>query len=71
MVLAFLLVVVVSGETVSDDRMLFRNIYRCNQFALAIEQGKIGPRNRRYITQQNVTAYCVPRMVPENTLLFE
>ena len=71
MIMAFLLVVVVNGEIISDDRMLFRNVYRCNEFALAIEQGKVGPRNRRYKTQQNVTSYCIPRMVNENTPLFE
>tara|TARA_B100000929_G_scaffold24965_1_gene18647 strand:+ start:327 stop:542 length:216 start_codon:yes stop_codon:yes gene_type:complete len=70
-VLAFLLVVIVSGETVSDDRMLFRNIYRCNEFALAIEESRIGPRNKRYTRNKNVTAYCIPRMVNENTFLFE
>ena len=35
--MAFLLVVVVNGEIVTDDRMLFKNVYRCNEFALAIE----------------------------------
>ena len=46
--MAFLLVVIVSGEVVSADNMLFSNIYRCNEFALAIEEGRIGPRNKRY-----------------------
>ena len=36
--MAFLLVVIVSGEVVSDDRMLFKSIYRCNEFAAAIEE---------------------------------
>ena len=71
MIMAFLLVVLVNGEVVSDDRMLFENIYRCNEFALAIEEGRMGPRNKRYRRNQNVTAYCVPRMVNENILLFE
>jgi len=69
--MAFLLVVIVSGEVVSDDRMLFKSIYRCNEFALAIEEGRMGPRNKRYRRNQNVTAYCVPRMINENTPLFE
>ena len=69
--MAFLLVVIVNGEVVSDDRMLFRNVYRCNEFALAIEEGRMGPRNRRYKKNQDVTAYCVPRMINENTLLVE
>ena len=69
--MAFLLVVLVNGEVVSEDRMLFKNIYRCNEFALAIEEGRMGPRNKRYRRNQNVTAYCVPRMVNENIPLFE
>ena len=71
MIMAFLLVVVVNGEIVSDDRMLFKNIYRCNEFSLAIEECSAGPRNKRYRRNQNVTAYCVPKMVNENTPLFE
>ena len=69
--MAFLLVVLVNGEVVSDDRMLFKNIYRCNEFALAIEEGRMGPKNKRYRRNQGVTAYCIPRMVNENTPLFE
>tara|TARA_R110002020_G_C16184765_1_gene765103 strand:- start:972 stop:1181 length:210 start_codon:yes stop_codon:yes gene_type:complete len=69
--MAFLLVVLVSGEVVSDDRMLFKNIYRCNEFALAIEEGRMGPRNKRYRRNQGVTAYCIPRMINENTPLIE
>ena len=71
MILVFLLVVIVSGEVVSDDRMLFRNVYRCNELALAIEEGRMGPRNKRYIRNKNLTAYCIPRMVNQNTLLIE
>ena len=69
--MAFLLVVLVSGEVVSDDRMLIKNIYRCNEFALAIEEGRMGPRNKRYRRNQGVTAYCIPRMINENTPLIE
>ena len=71
MLMAFLLVVVVEGENVSDNRMLFKDIYRCNIFATAIEQGKWSPNDRPYYRQQNVTAYCVPKMVGANTKLFE
>ena len=35
-----LLVVVVEGETVSDNGMMFKSVYRCQEFASAIEQGK-------------------------------
>ena len=34
--MVFLLVVVVEGEVVSDNGMLFRDVYRCNVFASAI-----------------------------------
>ena len=55
--------VVVEGETVSDNRMLFKDVYRCNVFATAVEQGKWSPNDRTYYRQQNVTAYCLPKMV--------
>ena len=45
MILAFLLVVTVAGEKVSDDSMLFKNIYRCNAFAIAIENGRESPND--------------------------
>ena len=71
MIMVFLLVVVVSGEIVSDNRMLFRSVYRCNEFALAIEEGRMAPKNKRYRMQTNVSAYCIPRMVNPNITLFE
>jgi hypothetical protein len=71
MIIAFLLVVLVNGETISDDRMLFKSVYRCNEFALAIEEGRMTPKNKRYTKNQDVTAYCIPRMINPNTPLFE
>lgn len=65
MILAFLLVVTVAGERVSDDGMLFKNIYRCNAFAAAIENGKKSPQDSRRNPQQNIVAYCLPKMVSE------
>jgi len=71
-VLAFLLVVVVNGETVSDNRMLFQSIYRCNEFAIAIEEGRSSSENiKKYRIQKNVSAYCIPKMVSQETELFE
>tara|TARA_Y100000994_G_C15544269_1_gene381277 strand:+ start:283 stop:501 length:219 start_codon:yes stop_codon:yes gene_type:complete len=71
-VLAFLLVVVVNGETVSDNRMLFQSIYRCNEFAIAIEEGRSSSKNiKKYRMQKNVSAYCIPKMVSQKTELFE
>ena len=71
MIIAFLLVVIVNGETVSDDRMLFKSIYRCNEFALAVEEGRMESSNKRFTKNRDVTAYCIPRMVNENTNLFQ
>jgi len=65
MILAFLLVVTVAGEKVSDESMLFKNVYRCNSFARAIENGKRSPHDSRRNKQQDITAYCVPKMVSE------
>ena len=72
MIIAFHLVVVLSLETVSDDTMLFQSIYRCNEFAIAIEEGRGSSENiKRYRMQNDISAYCIPRMVPKGTELFE
>ena len=71
MIMAFLLVVVVDGETVSTNDMLFENIYRCNQFAKAIEVGELGPNKQQYVWQKDISAYCLPKMVRGNTFLFK
>ena len=71
MLMGFLLVVLVDSEQVSDNRMLFKNVYRCNEFAVSIEQQRYGRNHRPHYRQQNVTAYCIPKMVPKGTKLFE
>ena len=71
MIMVFLLVVIVDGETVSTDDMLFENVYRCNQFARAIERGESGPNKQSYIWQENISAYCLPKMVAKDTELFK
>ena len=71
MILAFLLVVTVAGEKVSDESMLFKNIYRCNAFATAIENGKKTPHDSRRNPQQHIIAYCVPKMVNENSKFWD
>ena len=70
--LAFLLVVLVdSNKTVeSDPFMFFRDIYRCNQFAYAISSGQWSPKHRPYWRNHKITAYCVPRRVPEENTKF-
>ncbi len=68
MIIAFLLIVIVEGENISDDRMLFRNIERCIYFAQALERSDY---RRRTDYNKNVDAYCIPKMVPRGTELFE
>ena len=71
MTMAFLLVVIVDGATVSTPDMLFENVYECNMFANAIERGELGPNQRPYKWQENISAHCVPKMVREGTFLFK
>ena len=71
MTMAFLLVVIVDGATVSTPDMLFENVYECNKFANAIERGELGPNQRPYKWQENISAHCVPKMVREGTFLFK
>ena len=70
MIMAFLLVVIVDGETVSTADMLFKNIYTCNKFSWAIQSGEPGPNKKRYLFQENITAYCIPKMVSNKRELF-
>jgi len=50
---------------------LFENVYECNKFANAIERGELGPNQRPYKWQENISAYCIPKMVREGTFLFK
>ena len=71
MIMAFLLVVVVNGAVVTSEEMLFKDIYRCNKFANAVERGESASDRQPYKWQENISAYCVPKMVDEETFLFE
>ena len=71
MLMAFLLVVVVDGEIVTTDEMLFKDIYRCNRFANAVERGESASDRQPYKWQENISAYCLPKMVDKDTELFE
>ena len=71
MIMAFLLTVIVDGVTVSTPDMLFEDVYECNKFANAVERGELGPNQRPYKWQENITAHCVPKMVREGTFLFK
>jgi|TARA_R110000796_G_scaffold35344_1_gene90871 hypothetical protein len=70
MLMAFLLIVIVDGEVVSTEDMLFESIYTCNKYANAIERGESGPNKDPYIWQENISAYCIPKMVIEGNLRF-
>ena len=70
MVLAFLLVVMINGVLSSTPDMLFQSVYECNKYASAIETGEVGPNKRTYKWQENISAYCVPKMVNNDTSLF-
>jgi len=71
MIMAFLLVVVVNGAVVTSEEMLFKDIYRCNKFANAVERGESSSDRQPYKWQENISAYCVPKMVNEETEIFE
>ena len=71
MLMAFLLVVVVDGEIVTTEEMLFQDIYRCNRFANAVERGESASDRQPYKWQENISAYCIPKMVDEDASLFK
>lgn len=65
MLLAFLLVVTVSGETQTTDDMYFRDVHRCSYFAYHLEHNAKGKK------QLEIAAYCLPKMVPEGTIFWD
>ena len=71
MLMVFLLVVVVNGETVTSEDMLFKDIYRCNFFANGVERGETSADRQPYKWQENISAYCLPKMVDKDTELFD
>lgn len=71
MIMAFLLVVVIDGEVVTTDDMLFRSIYTCNKYANAVERGESASDRQPYVWQENISAYCIPKMASDETELFK
>lgn len=70
MIHAFLLVIVVNGQQLTKDPMYFYSVYRCNEFAQAIVQGKREARGVRH-DQTILAAYCIPKRVnSENTVVY-
>jgi len=71
MIMAFLLVMMVEGERVPGD-FHFRNVHRCNQFAVWLETGSIKSVDKRRInTQENISAYCIPVKVRPNITFYD
>ena len=69
MIMAFLLVVIVNGEQI-PEQFFFRDFTRCNTFAYYVSTGKT-KINNRYQIQENVTAYCIPKRINENTKTYD
>ena len=69
-ILAFMLVVIVNNNTLENEGWYFRYIYRCNQFAHAIEHGNVTFKDRRP-RQHNISAYCLPVMLPTTTKFWD
>ena len=63
MIHAFMLIIVVNGEIISNrEPMFFFNINRCNYFAAQIVSGKREARGVQHNTTK-VAAYCIPKLV--------
>ena len=63
MIHAFMLMIVVNGEIISNrEPMYFFDINRCNYFAAQIVSGKREARGVQHNTTK-VAAYCVPKLV--------
>ena len=71
MLMAFLLIVLVDGEPENTAGMLFRDINRCNYFSDRIERGSFVEGQRHRNSQVNISAYCTPRIVPEETKFWD
>ena len=68
MKMVFLLIVVIAGsDEDSDPRWLFDSLFTCNRYAAWIERQATAPDRMNPDRQHLVTAYCVPRMVPNDT----
>ena len=70
MIHAFLLVIVLNGQTLNQDPMYFYNIFKCNDYAAAIVYGKREARGVKH-DSTILTAYCIPKRVnSENTVIY-
>ena len=76
-ILAFVLTITVNGQNydMGNGLAVFRDIYRCEQFATAIEKtaNSIFVGNRVfYEKKENLTeAKCLPQFVPQKTKFWD
>jgi len=68
MIHAFLLIVILGDQTVSND-MYFKSIDRCNYFASQVVKRYGNYGNYDYIPKKHrATAYCKPVLVDESKM---
>jgi hypothetical protein len=72
MILGFLLVVLIEGTPAVTEDMYFNDINRCNYFAYKVQTGSFKDGKYPYLYTQNIiTAYCLPKMVEEDTKFWD
>jgi len=67
MLMAFILLVTVGGQTHNTQDMYFRDITRCNFFAEQIEIGNLIRSGSYLYRTERIDAYCLPVMVNKET----
>ena len=74
-ILAFVLTVTVGGQVhdMGEGLAAFRDIYRCEQFATAIERNgnTVFAGNQNYYYDKIVEARCLPQFVPQKTKFWD
>ena len=70
MKIVFLLVIVIQGtDDASDPALLFESVFDCNRFALWTERQATSTGRMNPSDQYDITAYCVPKSVPDDTMI--
>jgi hypothetical protein len=59
------------GTEIDTQDMYFRDIRRCNFFVSEIEQGNRYRNGTYYYVGKRIDGWCVPVMVPSNTLFWD
>jgi len=71
MLMAFILLVTVGGQTHNTQDMYFRDITRCNYFAQEIERGNLIRSGSYLYRTERIDAYCLPKMVDKDTRFWD